>query len=93
MNIVLVYYQRGYIGEKTERRIAQKVVREVITMITSIIGLGVVAIGGVLLENHLVRKDKTAQADILNKALKNGIKIGGSCFIAYAFVKVVIMFL
>lgn len=93
MNIVLVYYRRGCIGERMVRPIVQKIARDLIMMITSIIGLGVVAIGGVLLENHLVRKDKTVSARILNKVLKNGIKIGGSCFIAYAFVKVVIMFL
>lgn len=54
--------------------------------------LGTITIGGVMLEKYLVKNDHVAAAKFVSEGLYQGMRIGGVCFIAYAFIRIVIMF-
>lgn len=60
-----------------------------LTTFISLGALGVTTIGGALLEKHLVKNDHVAAAKLLSDGIYYGMRIGGVCFIGYAFLQIV----
>ncbi|CAM4276350.1 hypothetical protein BAMA_07840 [Bacillus manliponensis] len=54
--------------------------------------VGVVTIGRVVLEKHLMKNDKVAAARLLSDGLYHGVRLSGIAFIGYVFVRIVMMF-
>ncbi|HFK1663369.1 hypothetical protein [Bacillus cereus] len=63
-----------------------------LTTFISLGALGVMTIGGALLEKHLVKNDHVAAAKLLSDGIYYGMRIGGVCFISYVFIQIVEMF-
>ncbi|MBG9938562.1 MULTISPECIES: hypothetical protein [Bacillus] len=64
-------------------------------IVNTYLALGVtggVLIGGVLLEKYLVQNDSIAAAKLCSDVMYYGVKLGGVGFIAYIFIRIVIMF-
>ncbi|CAM4399442.1 hypothetical protein BAMA_18485 [Bacillus manliponensis] len=54
--------------------------------------VGVVTIGGVVLEKHLMKNDKVAASRLLSDGLYHGVRLSGIAFIGYVFIRIVMMF-
>ncbi|MGE1025182.1 hypothetical protein [Bacillus cereus group sp. BfR-BA-01489] len=54
--------------------------------------LGGLTIGAVLLERYLIQNDYISAAKFVSEGLHHGIRIGGIGFVAYVFIRIVIMF-
>ncbi|AKR39202.1 hypothetical protein P4K49_30560 [Bacillus cereus] len=63
-----------------------------LTTFISLGALGVMTIGGALLEKHLVKNNHVAAAKLLSDGIYYGMRIGGVCFISYVFIQIVEMF-